>query len=334
MAQMETLISLSPATPDRPVPGPGRTDRADHRAWLHPVFTERSVRGWLRLVYGACMLASAPREALALSQAARGTALWRHLSGYAPMATLASQPFVSAKWSCAMRLRRIIEHCAIVDRLGPPFDISGSQFAEVIAFQLGDSRCRLTLDTPGWLACDGLLSASLWVEFDRMFSITFCLSDRDERTAYVGGIQGRRGSGVLDQNRALTKAAHGMRPKDLAFELFRMLLPRLGVARLKGVADGFRYQKTRRAMLAISADDQVQLDYDEMWESRGGSPGEDGFYLVPVQRQPRDPCDIPARKRSIYARRYDFLNRLNEAVDAALETNLAIKLHAGIKKKP
>jgi uncharacterized protein VirK/YbjX len=263
-----------------------------------------------------------------MAKARSGTALGRLTAGPGRVRTLAAQPFVCAKWSSAVRLRRMIEHCAIVDKLSHPFDIGSGQYVEFLSFELDGHQCRFMLDQPKWRECDGLLSFSLWVAIDRVFTISICLSDDEAgRTAYVGGIQGRKSDEALDQNRALTKAAHGMRPRDLAFELFRMLIPSLGVTRLKCVADANRYHMTRRAFLTIDAKDKVLLNYDEIWEDRGGVPGDDGFFVLPTAFSQRDISDVPAKKRSMYRRRYAMLDQLSTGIGIALKSDLPILVH-------
>ncbi len=282
----------------------------------------------VRQSYGLFKLASAPREAVCLATAAPATTLGKLVAGPGRKSALAAQPFVCAKWPVALRLQRMIGHCAVVDQLGHPFDINGDQYVEIVQFELDGERCRVMLDRPKWLNCDGLLCLSLWAGIDRVFSVSFCLADGAAgRTAYIGGIQGHRSGDALEQNRILTKAAHGMRPRDLAFELFRMIIPRLGVTRLKCVADACRYQMTRRATMTIGLNDKVQLDYDEIWQSRGGELGDDGFYLVPIEYSRRELAEISAKKRGMYKRRYAMLDDLQAKIVLALGRPCIVHSH-------
>jgi uncharacterized protein VirK/YbjX len=283
----------------------------------------------VRQAYGLFKLANAPREAFRMNTARAGSALARLVAGPGRKGLLASQPFVCAKWGSATRLRRMIQHCAVVDKLGHPFDIFGDEYVEIVKFELDGEPCRLMLDLPKWLACDGMLCLSLWAGLDRVFSVSFSLAENGNgRTAFIGGIQGHRSSESLDHNRVLTKAAHGMRPRDLAFELFRMLIPRMGVTQLKCVADAYRYQMTRRATMIIGLNDKVQLDYDDIWQSRGGVLGNDGFYLVPTAYERHDIADVPTKKRSMYRKRYAMLDDLQAEIDIALQHTLVVHSHA------
>ena len=282
----------------------------------------------LRDTYSLYSLGTAPREALWLMNASPDTTLGRFVSGRGRIRSLAVQPFVSAEWSSSTRMRRMMDHCAIVDALGHPFDIHGAQYVEVAHFRLGEDDCRLTLDRPKWLENDGMLCASLWAGPDRIFSVSFCLSTSSTgRTAFIGGLQGRKSLDALDQNRLLTKAAHGLRPRDLAIELFRMLAPYMHVTHIEGVADASRYQLTRRAILPKGLSDKVLLDYDEIWESRGGTRGADGFFAIPVANPRRDINELPSKKRSMYKRRYDLLDLIEHQVASSFRTGTRIHNH-------
>ena len=82
----------------------------------------------------------------------------------------------------------------------------------------------MVIDQAKWFMREGQLVINLFVGEVRMFSLAFSLGrDGGERTAFVGAVQGRDIEGVADEYRDLTKAAHGMRPRDLLFEIFRML---------------------------------------------------------------------------------------------------------------
>ena len=282
-----------------------------------------------RHTYGWIKLRGARSEARDLRIAPQGSALRALVDQHDKnIAALAAQPFVCATWPSAVRLTRMIEHCAVIDQLGPPFNLTRDQYLEILHFDLDEQQCRLMIDQPEWLGSDGLLSASLWVGDHRIFSISFCLSGCEQtRTAYIGGIQGRKHPDTLEQYRRLTKAAHGIRPRDLMFELFRMLLPQLQVVELKGVSNSARYQMTKRMFLSVDTNDQVLLDYDEIWQSRGGVNAHDGFYLLPVKRERRDPDQVPPRKRSMYARRYAWLDKLGSELSEALGSRLIVHSH-------
>jgi uncharacterized protein VirK/YbjX len=222
----------------------------------------------------------------------------------------------------------MIEHASVIDQLGLPFSIRRGEYIEIVSFVLNGERFRLVMDQPRWLTRDGALTVSLWAGINRIYSVSFCLSDdADGRTAYVGGHQGTRNPDALAQNREHTKAAHGLRPCDFVFELFRMLLPSMGVTALKCVANGFRYQLTRRGMRTIGFTSTIQRNYDDTWLERGGILGDDGFFTVPLHYLRKETAEIKPNKRSLYANRYAMLDELDSQINAALRTQLPVLSH-------
>lgn len=287
-----------------------------------------TIRHLMRRSFGMLELIRAREGRRHLKSAPPSTVLRDLVANAAHISDIAAQPFVNARWGSESRIARMVEHCSIVDEINHPFNIRLNEYCEIIRFDLDEYTCRLTIDRPLWLMCDGLLTTTLWVGIDRAFNISFTLSDFEGiRTAYVGGIQGRRDDSSLDLYRRLTKATHGVRPSDFTFELLRMILKHLGVQQIKCVANDSRYQKTRRARMTIRADDQVFLDYDEIWRGRGGVEGPDGFFVVSPRRQERAIEEIPSRKRSMYRQRYQLLERLESEVAAALRTPLPVSTH-------
>ncbi|KQS01982.1 hypothetical protein ASG11_14305 [Sphingomonas sp. Leaf357] len=240
---------------------------------------------------------------------------------------MAARPLISSNWNLSKRFLQIRKHFAVIRQTRLPLVLEPNQYIDLFSFDLGEHSCRVMLDQPSWLLRDGLLTISLWVDIDRIFSMSFCLSDRGgERVAYVGGIQGRRHATSLDLNRALTKAAHGLRPRDLMFELFRLFCETVGAKRILCVSNATRCNTTHmeRGMPQAGA---PLLDYDEVWRDRGGVLGPDGFFQIPIARRMRSEAEIPARKRGLYAKRYQFIAQLQPAMTAALSSSLQVKTH-------
>lgn len=227
----------------------------------------------------------------------------------------------SDRWDMMTRQLRMIEHCEIVEELGAPLNVGPGRVFDLIEIELGDMPYRLTLDQASWLMRDGALTFSLWEEIDRLFSLSFTFGrDRGRLIAFVGGIQGRHGEASLERYRRLTKAAHGMRPRDLLFEAFRMVCGAIGVAEIRAVSNAARHRPWKvRRNLAV---DPTTLDYDALWHDRGGVARDDGFYSLEPQFRMRDEQDVPARKRSLYRQRRHMLIGLAALVTAAVGSSL------------
>ena len=122
-------------------------------------------------------------------------------------------------------------------------------------------------------------------------------------------MQGRDIEGVADEYRELTKAAHGMRPRDLLFEIFRMLCSLLCVSKILAVADEFRHH---RSAYFGGPNQQFSKNYNEMWVDRGGERASPMFFALEVRGPRREVSDVPAKKRGMYRRRYEMLEAIEQ----------------------
>ncbi|WP_443970356.1 DUF535 family protein [Sphingobium sp. CR28] len=229
------------------------------------------------------------------------------------MLGLVITPFVAAPWRASERFRAVIDHCTEVDALGWPLDVGDHEYRRLADLSEISPGLRLELSAPRWLAREGLLSLSLVEEDSLVFSLSFALGrTSDGLVAYIGGLQGGGDEDALARTRRLTKMAHGMRPRDLLIEAFRMLCRAYGVVRILAVADDIRVH--RSAYLKARSADPVVMSYDAVWEDRAGTRGPDGFFHLCPSLKRRAAEDIRPNKRSEYRQRYAMLDALQAAI--------------------
>lgn len=225
-------------------------------------------------------------------------------------------PYQCSAWNAGPRLDRIIAHYAEIDRLGPPFPFPLDM--RLVLLDLDEVYHKLTiiLDQPPWFMREGGLTLNLFVGNFRTFSLSFSLyrTANGALEAVIGGVQGRAVSGVADLYRDLTGALFGMRPRDFLIEVHRIMCGAIGVERILGVSDAQRYH--RHPFFAGKASMQ---DYDSIWTERGGIQMEPHFYLLAVAPERRDLSTVKSNKRSLYRRRYAFL----EDIEARIRSSLA-----------
>ncbi|MEX5730236.1 uncharacterized protein Ga0609869_003589 [Rhodovulum iodosum] len=224
-------------------------------------------------------------------------------------------PYLCAGWGVAERLDRMTAHYAEIDQLGLPFPFSIDQrlvLADLDALYPG---LRIVLDQPRWLMREGVLSVNLFVGSFRAFSIAFAPERAADgrRRVLIGGVQGRNREGVTDLYRDLTKAAHGLRPRDFTLELVRILCRYMQADTLLGVSEAMRHHRH-----PYFGKTQFPQDYDAIWQDRGGVPDGPEFYRLSATPERRDMDTLKAKKRSLYRRRYAFLDALEAQVLADL----------------
>ena len=225
-------------------------------------------------------------------------------------------PYIAAHWKASDRLTRILDHCNTCERLGPMLVAPWNGYVIITPLpEIGPSY-HLLLDQPRWLLREGQSAISVWDGRDRLFSISYCLSSEGgSLRAYVGGLQGVVGPNIMERYRLLTKRAHGLRPADLVFELFRIFCRSLGAEFVHCVSDDIRQQKSiyysRR-----NAEKVIFRPYDATWLERGGTRRSDGFFAFSTHAPRRLESDIPTKKRAMYRKRYVMLDAIAERIAA------------------
>jgi uncharacterized protein VirK/YbjX len=183
---------------------------------------------------------------------------------------------------------------------------------------LSDVRAglRLVVDQPKWFMREGGLSLNLFVGCTRFYTLAFSFASHGNKIeAFIGAIQGRDLDGAPEEYRVLTKAAHGMRPRDFLIELFRILCRSAGVSTIFAVADQYRHH--RHSYFASNKQKQLN-NYDEIWRDRGGIQIDDLQFELPLTLPRRDSELIPTKKRAMYRRRYAMLDVAGDRLELRL----------------
>ena len=227
-------------------------------------------------------------------------------------------PYISAFWPAPMRLRRTLEHSEIVAALEKPIEFSIHEHIEVANLSDVHDGVWLMVDQPVWFMREGLLTINLMVDDLRAFSIAFSLmyDERGDVCAVIGGIQGRNTEGALSLYRDLTKSFFGLRPRDLLLEALKIFLRSLNIRRLLAVSDAARHH--RHPYFDKKGED-FTLNYDEIWEDRNGKRIDEEFYLLDLSADHRDLSTIKQKKRSLYRKRFAFLDELRERIGDSLD---------------
>lgn len=220
-------------------------------------------------------------------------------------------PYLCAGWDASERLDRIGAHYRAMDRLGAPFPFSVHD--KLVLARLDDTHPGLAvvLDQPVWFMREGGLTLNLFVGDFRAYSLAFSLADTPRGLeCRIGGLQGRNTDEALELYRVLTKNAHGLRPRDFLIELCRILCRHWGVTALYGVRDHERHHHHPY----FGGKKVAPQDYDAIWTDRGGEPDDARFYRLPIAPDRRPDAEIKPNKRSLYRRRYSFLDDLEAEI--------------------
>lgn len=229
-------------------------------------------------------------------------------------------PYQSTDWDVRTRLHKLRAHYETMEELDWLFDPLTEREVELCRLATEDPQLRLVLDDSIWFKDEGPLVLNLFLGDTRMFSLAFALRfEQGALIAHVGAVQGRNAvdlPDVKDIYRDLTRAAFGMRPRDLLIEAFRLLCQHLGVQRIFLVSDD--HQQRRDAFFAVTRH-EVHAPYDAIWLERGAWRLDKSTFELPLHAKHRDAADIPSRKRRQYERRYAMLDAASEGIAAGLK---------------
>lgn len=226
-------------------------------------------------------------------------------------------PYVCANWSTVDRLRRVAGHFAVLEAQLPMLDFSAEDCLVLADLSDVSEDLHVVLDRPKWFMREGQMAINLFIKDVRIYSLIFSLDNEAERTiAYIGAIQGVATDGIQADYKELTKALHGMRPRDFLVELFRTFCRCAGVVTILAVADASRQHRSR--YFGATKAEKLTLNYDEIWAERGGVQSAPDFFLLGVETPMKNLDEIPSKKRAMYRRRYEFLTWIEDRLRQAL----------------
>ncbi|MBR0687005.1 DUF535 family protein [Bradyrhizobium manausense] len=258
--------------------------------------------------------------------ASRTSGFGRYLRARPEIIEIVYGRFIAANWDAATKTRTAQSHVETVAAIGGIADVEPEAVADLIELPFSPEY-RISLDQPRWLLRDGQLALSVWERDDRIFSVSFSLrTDDGIRTAFIGGIQGRRQvegeEDVLERYRRFTKNAHGARPRDFTLEVFKVFCKVVGVHRILAVS------QDNHPLTGVSGG--FSLAYDEVWQERGGTYDGDGFYALPVGVSMKSEDEIPAKKRSLYKKRGAMFADIEQRLFECLATRQPEKLRPAV----
>lgn len=278
------------------------------------------VKGWFRRARSMA-LAWRYRSALRpILEAPPGSLLRRIADQRSGVYGFTRAPYLLANWAPPRRFAEYAAHVEAADSLGPLMNFDPDLSVELMALDAIEPGYHLVLDKPEWMFREGIVTFNLFKDNLRLFSLTFSF-DRGNNalTAIIGGLQGRNLPGILDEYRAVTKAAHGLRPRDLMVELFRLFCAANGVMRILAVSNSGRIHQGDM----FKTKHYASLDYDEAWLDRGGTPIDANFFDLPLRREIRE--EVPQKKRTMYRKRYELLDGLEERMIVACSSPRVVR---------
>ncbi|WP_347989337.1 DUF535 family protein [Methylomonas sp. AM2-LC] len=258
------------------------------------------VQRWIFVLY---CLPVFPRVSLWL-QAVDNPILFRELAQRPKIREFIYRPYLNRYWTLEERLSAIENHYRLIAKNIPFLDLASVECMELAYFKESDGVLRVIIDRPEWMRREGELGLSFFWGIDRIYTVMFIFAgDAANMKILVGNIQGdcRDRANVYKK---LTKNFHGMRPRDFLIQVLKIVGGILNRNEILGVSD-----KAHRNSHWFSRAKKIAI-YDSMWQEQNGFRNKSGFFSMGTGIEKRNERDIPARKRALYRRRYQFLEAM------------------------
>lgn len=228
--------------------------------------------------------------------------------------------YLSTRWSRDRRLKVILDtYRAVSVRGGMLAHVLSGQGPRVLAkLCLEDGGGTVRLERDDRFRKEGELVVSLHAPGKgRVMSFAFALERARQGglTLLVGCVQGEDETGA--EIRSITKAMHGLRPRSFMVEVAQALAKALKAEELLGAGSSIQAHQRKHA-IHLPRFHGLGFDYDAYWEEAGGQRGFDGWFRVPLAPARRSREEMKPNKRSMYAKRYQMLDGLHEAIAASL----------------
>ncbi len=204
----------------------------------------------------------------------------------------------------ADRLRYLQSHFQFLERTHRDSAIDSIYAGRfpVLLYRELDSEIFCKLEFPRYSMREGLLQMAFGVDGVSLYKVVFWFTqEMGEPAVCIGALQG--GVASLEANREFTKKFGGLRPQNMALAILRWYAQATGVTRI------YALPKARAMSRRIAA----ETDLDALWREQGAEPVMGSCFVRLLLDTPRkEHSDIPVRKRSMYKKRYEFLDRFRD----------------------
>lgn len=221
-------------------------------------------------------------------------------------------PLVDARWTPKRRLQALILHYREAASMGELLKLQPRQIKPILKLDALCESLEVGLENQPWFGREGQCTMSLFYAGERVYSVAFLLSEKDgQRIAYVGAVQGVKQSDSDDSYKLLTKAAHGMRPRDFCIALFLVLCEAMQVKKVLAVQESNRQHQHRYFDAKQRA--AIFTNYDDIWTEHGAPLNAEGLFALQPGVRTKDLSEVPSKKRSMYRKREALMEECLQA---------------------
>ncbi|WP_199482363.1 VirK/YbjX family protein [Vibrio owensii] len=230
------------------------------------------------------------------------------------------RPYIVKNSPAIDRSALVVDHYNTVSELVSP-DLMKQIYTDakgltLKTFEIEDILYTVRLVYEARYQKEGDMSLVLHSQEDgNFYTLSFTLGhENGARSIMIGGLQGPRSNETSNEKiKKLTRKLYGQRPKSLMVSLLDLLAQIWGVETILAVKTQSHTYAAKRYSKG-----RIKTDYDALWKELGGTEYDRNFYSLTVNAPRRDLDGMSRSKRSMYRRRYEWLDNTKATFEQVL----------------
>ncbi|WP_425670319.1 VirK/YbjX family protein [Vibrio owensii] len=232
------------------------------------------------------------------------------------------RPYIVKNSPAIDRSALVVDHYNTVSELISP-DLMKQIYTDakgltLMTFEIEDILYTVRLVYEARYQKEGDMNLVLHSQEDgNFYTLSFTLGhENGARSIMIGGLQGPRSNETSNEKiKKLTRKLYGQRPKSLMVSLLDLLAQIWGVETILAVKTQSHTYAAKRYSKG-----RIKTDYDALWKELGGTEYDRNFYSLTVNAPRRDLDGMSRSKRSMYRRRYEWLDNTKATFEQVLKS--------------
>ncbi len=231
------------------------------------------------------------------------------------------KPYVCADWEMQTRVEQIESHFRFIaetfgDNAVEIYKLSGY---ELFHFDTKDENTYRVELFQGFQN-EGAIGVRLCDSEQReVYTLTFHISNDPAPMIVVGAIQGPNDL-IPDRQQTitqLTRSLHGLRPKSLMIEVLYMVARQIGIDTIYGVSNAGHIHQSD--YFSDAKRSLMLFDLDALWGEYFAQRKSESLFQLPQRIVRKDIMELKSKKRSLYRKRYAWLDEVEERTAEAMQ---------------
>jgi uncharacterized protein VirK/YbjX len=229
-------------------------------------------------------------------------------------------PYVRTDWDSIQRYEQVRNHFLFLKEL---FGENAAEIYKLQGYKLFEFNChnneRYSVELfPGYQN-EGSIGIRLCDDQKReVYTLSLHLSGVQGKACYIGALQGPN-ERIPERQKtivSLTRGLHGLRPKALMIETLYMVAASLEIDSIYGVSNAGNIYNA--SLYSDKKEEASRFDRDRLWREYRAENISTCLFQFPQEPIRKDILVLKSNKRSMYRKRYAWLEQATKQTDDAI----------------